>query len=191
MQSRAQMNLGAGPGVAVREFATASGPVDYALFVDRQLCGVIEAKPEGTTLSGFSDQAARYMEDVPAHLLRQADQVRFEYVASGTEAQFRDHADPTPRSRRVFTIHRPETLLRWRQEAATIREQLQHLPNLATHGLRDCQIDGTQPAQPLCYVHGRLWASSQPQIELLRRILSRIFGERLFAWWRKLGTVAS
>ena len=61
MQSRERMNLGAGPGVAVREFATASGPVDYALFVGRALCGVVEAKPEGTTLSGFSDQAARYM----------------------------------------------------------------------------------------------------------------------------------
>ena len=56
------MNVGAAQGVAVREFQTASGPVDYALFVDRRLCGVIEAKPEGTTLSGFSDQAERYME---------------------------------------------------------------------------------------------------------------------------------
>ncbi|HEX9535279.1 MAG TPA: hypothetical protein VF924_07375, partial [Stellaceae bacterium] len=61
VQSREQMNLGAGQGVAVREFATASGPVDYALFIGRTLCGVVEAKPEGTTLSGFSDQAARYM----------------------------------------------------------------------------------------------------------------------------------
>jgi hypothetical protein len=28
IQSKAEMNLGAGPGVAVREFQTASGPVD-------------------------------------------------------------------------------------------------------------------------------------------------------------------
>jgi type I restriction enzyme, R subunit len=70
VQSREQMNLGAGLGVAVREFATASGPVDYALFVGRTLCGVVEAKPEGTTLSGFSDQATRYMESVPQELVR-------------------------------------------------------------------------------------------------------------------------
>ena len=44
VQSRADMNLGAGLGVAIREFQTASGPVDYALFVGRRLCGVIEAK---------------------------------------------------------------------------------------------------------------------------------------------------
>jgi hypothetical protein len=55
------MNLGAGLGIAVREFPTGSGPVDYALFVGRDLCGVIEAKPAGTTLSGYAEQAARYI----------------------------------------------------------------------------------------------------------------------------------
>ena len=47
------MNLGAGLGIAVREFQTASGPVDYGLFVGRKLCGVIEAKAEGTHPLGF------------------------------------------------------------------------------------------------------------------------------------------
>jgi Flp pilus assembly protein TadD len=46
IQSKGEMNLGAGLGVAVREFQTASGPVDYGLFVGRKLCGVIEAKPD-------------------------------------------------------------------------------------------------------------------------------------------------
>jgi type I restriction enzyme R subunit len=95
-QTRAQMNLGAGAGIAVREFATASGPVDYALFVDRKLCGVVEAKPEGTTLSGFSEQATRYMADVPGHLIRSEGQVRFEYVASSSETLFRDHIPTFP-----------------------------------------------------------------------------------------------
>jgi len=141
VQSREQMNLGAGLGVAVREFATDSGPVDYALFVDRTLCGVVEAKPEGTTLSGFSDQAARYMGSAPEHLVRREGQVRFEYVASGTEILFRDHADPAPRSRRVFFFHRPETLRRWLADPMTIRGHLQTVPPLPTERLRDCQID--------------------------------------------------
>jgi type I restriction enzyme R subunit len=85
VQSRDQMNLGAGLGIAVREFSTASGPVNYALFVGRDLCGVIEAKPAGTTLSGFAEQAARYMADVPEHLVRREGQVRFEYVATSNE----------------------------------------------------------------------------------------------------------
>jgi type I site-specific restriction endonuclease len=62
--------------VAVREFATAAGPVDYALFVNRMLCRVIEAKPAGTTLSGFSEQAARYIAAVPHQLVRSTDQAR-------------------------------------------------------------------------------------------------------------------
>jgi type I restriction enzyme R subunit len=141
VQSREQMNLGAGLGVAVREFVTASGPVDYALFVGRTLCGVVEAKPEGTTLSGFSDQAMRYMGGVPQHLVRREGQVRFEYVASGTEILFRDHADPAPRSRRVFFFHRPETLRRWLADPITNRKRLQAMPPLLTERLRECQIE--------------------------------------------------
>lgn len=133
------MNLGAGQGVAVREFATKSGPVDYALFVDRRLCGVIEAKPEGTTLSGFSEQAQRYITDMPGQLIHDERQVRFEYVASGTEVHFRDLADPDPASRRLFAFHRPETLALWRKQGVTIRQQLKSMPPLITEGLRDCQ----------------------------------------------------
>jgi type I restriction enzyme R subunit len=121
VQSRDQMNLGAGLGVAVREFATGIGPIDYALFVDRTLCGVLEAKPNGTTLSGFSDKAERYTGSVPQRLVRREGQVRFEYVASGTEIPFRDHADPAPRSRRVFFYHPPKTLRRWLHASMTIR----------------------------------------------------------------------
>ena len=108
VQSRDEMNLSAGIGVAVREFATGSGPVDYALFVDKRFCGVVEAKPAGTTLSGFSEQAARYIADAPDFVGGDLRQRRFEYVASDTETLSRDLADPEPRSRRVFTFHRPE-----------------------------------------------------------------------------------
>jgi type I restriction enzyme, R subunit len=141
IQSKEDVNLGAGLGVAVREFQTASGPVDYGLFVGRRLCGVIEAKPDGTTLSGYSEQAARYIADVPKHLVREEGQVRFEYVASGSETLFRDHADPDPVSRRVFAFHRPETLERLLKEPLTLRGRLQAIPPLISDGLRACQID--------------------------------------------------
>jgi type I restriction enzyme R subunit len=141
IQSRSEMNLGAGLGIAVREFQTASGPVDYGLFVGRKLCGVIEAKAEGSTLSGFSEQASRYIAGMPKHLVREQGQVRFEYVASGSETIFRDHADPDPASRRVFTFHRPDTLERWLKESATLRARLQAMPAVLADGLRACQID--------------------------------------------------
>jgi type I restriction enzyme R subunit len=156
IQSRDEMNLGAGLGVAVREFQTASGPVDYGLFVGRRLCGVIEAKAEGTTLSGFSEQAARYIADVPKHLVREEGQVRFEYVASGTETLFRDHADPDPVSRRVFAFHRPETLELWLKEPATPRRRLQAMPGVVSDGLRACQIDAVAALE-------RSMASNRPR----------------------------
>ena len=140
VQSRAEMNLGAGLGVAVREFKTATGPVDYALFVARTLCGVVEAKAEGITLSGFAEQAARYMAGAPSHLIRSEGQVRFEYVASPTETLFRDHADPDSSSRPTFGFHRPETLERWSKEPLTIRARLRAMPPLEPEGLRACQV---------------------------------------------------
>ncbi|TPJ43462.1 restriction endonuclease subunit R [Mesorhizobium sp. B2-5-13] len=141
VQTRAEMNLGAGLGVAVREFQTASGPVDYALFVGRILCGVVEAKPEGSTLSGFAEQAARYMAGAPSHLVRSDGQVRFEYVASSSETIFRDHADPDSTSRIVFSFHRPETLERWIKDTTTLRARLQSMPRVDPTGLRACQVD--------------------------------------------------
>ena len=67
-QSRAEMNLYAARGVAVREFPLATGEADYLLFVDRKAVGVVEAKPEGVTLSGVADQAAKYSIGLPADI---------------------------------------------------------------------------------------------------------------------------
>jgi len=52
IQSQDALNLTAGTGVAVREFRLEKGHgrVDYLLFLNVQPAGVIEAKPEGTTL---------------------------------------------------------------------------------------------------------------------------------------------
>ena len=47
LQDMRQLNPMAGPGVAVREFPTSTGPVDYALFVDGIPVGVVEAKADG------------------------------------------------------------------------------------------------------------------------------------------------
>ena len=172
VQSRDQMNLGARLGVAVREFATGIGPVDYALFVDRTLCGVLEAKSDGTTLSGFSDKAERYIGSVPQRLVRREGQVRFEYVASGTEILFRDHADPAPRSRRVFFFHRPETLRRWLADPMTIRQRLQSMPPLLTERLRECQIDAVTKSRGLA--RRRSSARADPDGDRRRQDLHRL-----------------
>jgi type I restriction enzyme R subunit len=110
IQSRAEMNLYAGRGVAVREFPLETGEADYLLFVDRKAVGVVEAKHEGTTLSGVADQAAKYSVGLPANIPHVTLPLPFLYESTGVETFFRDERDPQPRSRRVFTFHRPEEL---------------------------------------------------------------------------------
>ncbi len=46
IQDMKRLNLSASLGVAVREFPTSTGEVDYALFVDGKPVGVVEAKRE-------------------------------------------------------------------------------------------------------------------------------------------------
>ena len=45
VQHRDKLSLHAGPGVAVRQVPTSTGPADYLLFLDRKACAVLEAKP--------------------------------------------------------------------------------------------------------------------------------------------------
>src|SRR5690242_17359858 len=55
-----QLDISAARGVAVREFPTPSGPVDYLLYVDGQAIGTLEAKKEGVTLTSVEPQSKRY-----------------------------------------------------------------------------------------------------------------------------------
>lgn len=135
------MSLGAGLGVAVREYPLATGPCDYLLFVDRKACGIIEAKPEGVTLSGVADQASRYQHQLPSHLSAWGDPLRFDYEASASEILFSDRVDPSQRSRYLFGFHRPDTLHEWLKSGSSLRARLTGLPPLVTDGLRDCQIE--------------------------------------------------
>jgi integrase len=62
VQNQSSANLGAGRGVAIREFlmAPGHGKADYLLFVDRKAVGVVEAKKAGTPLIGVEWQSAKY-----------------------------------------------------------------------------------------------------------------------------------
>lgn len=126
-------------GVAVREFPLRAGEADYALFVDRFAVGVIEAKPEGTTLGGVDSQSGKYAESFPENYPHVHLPLPFVYESTGTETLFRDLRDPVPRSRNVFAFHKPETLHEWIHMEDTLRARLRHMPPLVTTGLRECQ----------------------------------------------------
>lgn len=134
----------AGRGVSVREFPLETGKADYLLFVDRKAVGVVEAKPEGTTLSGVADQAAKYSAGLPDNIPHVTLPLPFLYETTGVETYFRDERDLEPRSCRVFTFHRPETLADLVAEGDTLRSRLGGMPTqypLITTGLWGAQIE--------------------------------------------------
>jgi len=141
LQDKDQYNRNASLGVAMRHFQLGKDEADYLLFVNGKACGVIEAKKAGVTLSGVSEQSEKYMTALPEHLAKWSDHLLFDYNSTGEEAIFRDMRDPSPRSRRVFAFHKPETLLGWLEDSSSLRHQLAQLPALNQLHLRDCQVD--------------------------------------------------
>jgi type I restriction enzyme R subunit len=152
VQDRAGMNLFAGHGVAVREaiMAPGHGRVDYLLYVNKRAVGVIEAKPEGTALSGVEWQSAMYADGLPREVrlkaLTRDGRLPFVFEASGSETHVTNGFDPAPRARRIFAVPRPETLDRIIRNAdadpdhPTWRAKVCDLPQLDMTGLRPAQI---------------------------------------------------
>ncbi len=140
IQDKSKFNLGAGLGIAIREYQTDVGPADYVLFIDKKPVGIIEAKreEEGVRLTTVEDQSSQYA-NAKLRLLNN-DPLPFVYESTGEITRFTDYRDPKPRSRNVFTFHRPETFLQWISQPKTLRARLHDLPRLPEEGLRDCQI---------------------------------------------------
>jgi type I restriction enzyme R subunit len=111
IQDYRQIDLSAARGIAVREVPLTTGPCDYLLIVDRKPVGIVEAKKTGTTLSAIAEQSGRYASSLPDFLAKGiTGPLPFLYESTGVETFFRDERDPEPRSRSVFSFHRPETL---------------------------------------------------------------------------------
>lgn len=141
LQDFKQFNRTAALGVAVRHFPLGREEADYLLFVEGKACGVIEAKRQGVTLSGVSEQSEKYMGALPDHLAKWRETLVFDYESTGDETLFRDMRDPQPRSRRVFAFHRPDTLLSWLRDDGSFRGRLAAMPTLDATRLRDCQTE--------------------------------------------------
>ena len=141
VQDFKRLNISAGFGVAVREFQTDTGPVDYALFVDCKLVGVIEAKPydAGEHITVVETQSGRYANS-KFKWLKVEYKIRFAYEATGKLTRFTDYADEKYRSRTIFNFHRPETLAEFLKDSSTVRNRMKAFPELDTAGFRDCQI---------------------------------------------------
>ena len=115
VQDMATLNVHAARGVAAREFPLlhGHGTADYLLYVDGLAAGVVEAKPEGHTLTGVEAQSGKYGSGLPDTLPYYVRPLPFLYESTGVETRFTDGLDPQPRSRNVFSFHTPETLAGW------------------------------------------------------------------------------
>lgn len=141
IQDMNELNPSASLGVAVREYPTSSGEMDYALFIDGQPVGVIEAKRQeaGEYLTVVEAQNVRYstskMKYIP-HDYR----IRFAYEATDKLIHFTDYDDIKHRARTVFSFAQPAALKRLLDEPNTIRNNLKNMPTLPAKGFRDCQV---------------------------------------------------
>lgn len=147
VQDKKEIDLNVGLGQAVREYQTDVGPADYVLFVDKKAIGVIEAKREeaGEKITSVENQTEGYA-NAKLKWVNNSEPLPFLYESTGVITRFTDGRDPKPRSREVFTFHRPETLNTWIEQGNSLRARLQDIPPLNPAklpakelGLRDCQ----------------------------------------------------
>jgi len=141
IQDKDKINLNASIGIIVRYYLTQGGKeTDYVMFVDKKPVGVIEAKreEEGVRLTVHETQSEEYATSKLKYLNN--DSLPFVYESTGDVTRFTDFRDPKPRSRPVFTFHRPETFRSWLKKEKSLRNSLNNLPILPTEGLRECQI---------------------------------------------------
>ena len=141
VQDLTSLNLTASRGVAVREFPTSSGPVDYALFVEGAPVGVVEAKKAeaGEKITTVERQSSRYANS-SFKWVKGDHRIRFAYEATDRLVRFTDYSDDKYRSRTVFSFHRPETLAALLRQPDTVRNNLKRFPPFDSTGFRKCQI---------------------------------------------------
>lgn len=147
VQFNKQIDLNKGSGQAVREFQTDVGPADYVLFVNKKAVGVIEAKreEEGQRLTQHETQTEGYAA-AKLKWVNNKEPLPFLYESTGVVTRFTDARDPKPRSREVFSFHRPETLKEWIEQGDSLKARVVAMPLLnpdskpaAELRLRDCQ----------------------------------------------------
>ncbi len=124
-----QMEIGAARGVAVREFPTPTGPVDYLLFVDAQGARDDRGEEGGRARClGVESQTERYTEGFAQLAEEQADPLLGAAAAvplqsTGAETLFTNLPRPDRRGRATSShFHRPETLLEWAQAGVSLRD---------------------------------------------------------------------
>ena len=93
------------------EEPTANGPADYALWLDGNITGVVEAKKLTVGPQNVLTQAARYSQGIEGGPYNfDGHRAPFLYSTNGEVTWFHDVRHPLNRSRRVADFHTPDAL---------------------------------------------------------------------------------
>ncbi len=116
---------------AVTEYPTDNGPADYALFVDGQVLGIVEAKKLTLGPQNVLTQAERYSKGATANPFDFGGfRVPFLYSTNGEVIWFHDVRHPLNRSRKIAGFHTPAALRRCSTATSTPpADQLRQTPN--------------------------------------------------------------
>ena len=132
VQDASEIDISAGPGVAVREYPLTVGEAEYLLYAFGKAIGIVEAKPEGHSLKGVETQSLKYLNGLAEGIPSYGRPLPFHFESTGKVTQFTNLLDPHPRSREVFTFHRPEELRRLTGLDHQHRALLRDMPDLNT-----------------------------------------------------------
>jgi type I restriction enzyme R subunit len=133
---------------AIEEYPTENGPADYALCVNGQVLGIVEAKKVTLGPQNVLTQAERYSTGaVDSPLNFHGYRVPFLYSTNGEVTWFHDVRHPLSRSRQIAGFHSPSALSDlFERSFDSETSALQSLANDHPR-LRDYQIEASQEVE--------------------------------------------
>lgn len=116
---------------AITELPTANGPADYALLVDGEVIGILEAKRFGVDPENVLSQAERYARGIPATgFERDGLHAPFLWSSNGNEIHFRDVRHVLSGARNVREFLSPDAVReRLATDFSSAADQLLETPN--------------------------------------------------------------
>jgi type I restriction enzyme, R subunit len=116
---------------AIEEFETADGPADYALCLDGQIVGIVEAKKLTLGPQGVLMQAERYCKGITDSPFNyRGFRVPFLYSTNGEVIWHHDIRHELSRSHKISQFHTPDALIeRLQKDFDTSCQTLLHTPN--------------------------------------------------------------